>query len=150
MIGKLTDEQIEEVLYRNIVGHLGCNDERQNYVVPISYVYDGKSIIAHSLEGLKINLMRNNPNVCIEVDDIKNFNNWKSVILWGQYQELTDERDRYYAMKFFVDKLMRLKISETAAPPEMIEERIHPRSPGNLKPVIYRIIITKKTGRFES
>jgi nitroimidazol reductase NimA-like FMN-containing flavoprotein (pyridoxamine 5'-phosphate oxidase superfamily) len=142
--------EIEEVLKKNELGRIGCSDGKKTYVVPINYVYDGKSIIGHSLVGLKIRMMRKNPDVCFEVDEMKNFTNWKSVIAWGRYQELTDERERYLAMKMFVDRMMRLKISETAIPPEISEKRVHPRSPGNIKPVIYRILLTEKTGRFEN
>lgn len=149
MIGNLTDEQIEEVLKENILGRIGCNDGQKTYVVPINYVFDGKYIIAHSLEGMKIKMMRKNPQVCFEVDEMKSLTNWKSVVAWGEYQELTDERDRYYAIKLFVDRMMHMKISETAIPPETSESRVHPRSPGNIKPVIYRIVLDKLTGKFE-
>ncbi len=149
MIGRLNEEQIEEVLQSNVLGRIGCSDGKKIYVVPINYVYDGKHIVAHSVAGMKIEMMRSNPNVCFEVDEMRSFTNWKSVIAWGQYHELTDERERYGAMKLFVDRMMRMKISETAIPPEISEKRVHPRSPGNIRPVIYRIILTEKTGRFE-
>jgi uncharacterized protein len=150
MIGKLTKEQIQEVLKENILGRIGCNDGQRTYVVPINYVYDGKFIIGHSTEGMKVRMMRKNPQVCFEVDEMKTLTNWKSIIAWGEYQELTDERDRYYAMKLFVDRMMHLKISETAIPPEISAFRVHPRSPGNIKPVIYRIVIDEISGRFET
>jgi nitroimidazol reductase NimA-like FMN-containing flavoprotein (pyridoxamine 5'-phosphate oxidase superfamily) len=149
MIGKLTDEQIEEVLKSNVLGRIGCQDNNKIYVVPVNYVYDDKYIIAHSVEGMKIRMMRKNHSVCFEIDEMKNFTNWKSVIAWGEYQELTEERDRYYAMKLFVDRMMHMKISETALPPEISEKRVHPRSPGNIRPVVFRIVISEKTGRFE-
>ncbi len=149
MIGKLNQEQMEDVLKSNVVGRIGCNDGEKTYVVPINYVFDGKFIIAHSVTGLKIQMMRKNPEVCFEVDEMKSFTNWKSVIAWGRYQELGDERERYSAMKLFVDRMMYMKISETAIPPETTEKRIHPRSPGYIKPVIYRIVITEMTGRYE-
>ncbi len=150
MIGRLTIDQIDEVLKNNTIGHIGCNDGKKTYVVPVNYVFDGKSIIGHSVAGLKIQMMRKNPAVCFAVDEMKSFTNWKSVILWGEYEELKEERDRYAAMKLFVDRTIRMKISETAIPPEISEQRVHPRSPGNIKPIIYRIIITEKTGRFEN
>jgi nitroimidazol reductase NimA-like FMN-containing flavoprotein (pyridoxamine 5'-phosphate oxidase superfamily) len=150
MIGKLNKEQMEEVLKSNVLGRIGCSDGKKNYVVPVNYVYDGKFIIGHSLTGMKIRMMRKNPDICFEVDEMKSFTRWKSVIVWGQYQELTDERARYNAMKLFVDRMMHMKISETASPPEISEQRVHPRSPGNIKPIIYRIVITEKTGRFEN
>ncbi|MEP7318352.1 MAG: pyridoxamine 5'-phosphate oxidase family protein [Panacibacter sp.] len=152
MIGKLTSGQIEEILSENIVGRIACSDGKRSYVVPVNYVYDGKFIIAHSTPGMKIEMMRKNPQVCFEVDETKSFTNWKSVIVWGEYQELTNERDRYNAMKLFVDKMMHIKISETARlyetfKPGNIKQQ---RMKGTIKPVIYRIVITEKTGRFES
>lgn len=150
MIGRLTDEQAEDVIRSNVLGRIGCHDNGKIYVVPVNYIYDGKYIIGHSTEGMKIRMMRKNPSVCFEVDEMKSFTNWKSVIAWGEYQELTEERDRYYAMKLFVDRMMHLKISETAKPPEISEKRVHPRSPGNIRPVVFRIVITMKTGRFEN
>jgi len=117
MVGKLSNEQIEEVLKENALGRIGCNDGERNYVVPVNYVYDGKFIIAHSVMGMKIKIMRKNPQVCFEVDEMKSFTKWKSVIVWGEYQELVDERERYYAMRLFVDRMMHIKISKTAIDP---------------------------------
>lgn len=151
MIGKLKEQEIDEVLSKNILGRLGCYDGEKVYIVPITYVYIAKRyIIAHSTEGLKIRMMRKNPKVCFEVDDMKDLNNWKSVISWGEYQELTTERQRYEAMKIFVDRMMHLKISDTAVLPEMASERVHPHSPGQIKSVVFRILFSEKTGRFES
>ena len=68
MIGRLNDEQIDEVLRANVLGRIACTDGTKMYVVPINYVYDGKFIIAHSVAGMKIEMMRRNPEVCFEVD----------------------------------------------------------------------------------
>lgn len=149
MLGKLRDTEIEEVLRNNLLGRIGCHDEGKTYVVPVNYVYDGNSIIAHSMIGMKIQMMRKNSQVCFEVDEMKDFMNWKSVILWGEYQEITDTMERYRAMKFFVDHTLRTKISETAIPPEISEKSIHPKYNDAIKPVIYRIVILEKTGRYE-
>lgn len=150
MINALMDEQIEEVLKHNLLGRIGCNDGKKNYVVPVNYVYDGQFIIAHSVEGMKIRMMRANPDICFQVDEIKNFASWKSVIVWGQYQELTDERSRLYAMKLFVDKMLREKISKTAIPHDIDNTKAYPQFPGNMRAIIYRIVISEKTGRFEN
>ncbi len=150
MIGNLSHEAIEEVLSQNLVGRLGCCFNDEMYVVPINYVYDNGSIIAHATEGRKIQIMRKNPKVCLQVDEIINYTHWRSVIAWGEYEELTEEAERYAAMNLFVEKTLHLKVSETAVLPEIHEKRIHPRSPGVIKPVIYRIRLTKKTGRYET
>jgi nitroimidazol reductase NimA-like FMN-containing flavoprotein (pyridoxamine 5'-phosphate oxidase superfamily) len=146
MIGVLTRQEINEVLARCIVGRIGCSDGKRVYVVPINYVFDGKSIIAHSLEGMKINMMRKHPEVCFEVDEVTDLSNWRSVILWGIYQELKEERERYAAMKLFVDHMIRSRHAEAKA---VTTNEVHTAKPEKLKPVIYRILLEEVTGRYE-
>lgn len=148
MLGALNKEEIEDLLINGSLGRIGCCSKRKTYIVPVNYVYDGKAIIAHSVEGSKIFMMRENPNVCFEVEEIINNQNWKSVIAWGTYHEITDEHERYEAMKLFVDRMMKLKVSTTAHPPELSEDRLNQRS-SSVRAVIYRIILHEKTGRFE-
>ncbi len=148
MVGNLSEEQMNEVLRNNIIGRIGCYDGERTYVVPISYLFDGENIIAHSQEGMKIHMMRLNPHVCFEVDEMKNFTNWRSVILWGKYEEIKEEKERTQAMEAFVHRMLRLKISETAQTPETSRMRLHPRT-GKLRIIVYRIVIEKMTGRFE-
>jgi nitroimidazol reductase NimA-like FMN-containing flavoprotein (pyridoxamine 5'-phosphate oxidase superfamily) len=148
MLGSLSISEIEDLLYQCNLGRIGCSYNGKIYVVPVNYIYDGRSVIAHSVEGLKIRIMRSNPSVCFEVDEVQNNKSWKSVIAQGVYQEIIGERERYEAMKLFVDKMLKLKVSTTAHPPEMQPERLHNQHP-SAKPVIYRILLTEKTGRFE-
>ncbi len=148
MLGILSKTEVEELLYNNNLGRIGCSYNGKTYVVPVNYVYDGRSIIAHSTEGLKIQIMRKNPSVCFEVDHVENNKNWQSVITQGTYMEITGERERYDAMKLFVDRMLKLKISTTAHPPEIAPERLRTGT-SSVKPVIYRILLLEKTGLFE-
>lgn len=148
MIGTLTGKEIHDVLSRNIVGRIGCTDGKKTYVVPINYVFNGKDIIAHSLEGMKIQMMRKNPAVCFEVDEMADLTNWQSVIAWGVYQELKDERERYAAMKLFVDRMIHMKLSRDAASKTVALEHVHGK-PGSSRPVIYRILLHELSGRYE-
>jgi uncharacterized protein len=113
MIGVLDAKEIEEVLYHQMVGRIDCHANDITYVVPISYSYDGRYIYGHAREGLKIDLMRLNPSVCFQVDDMKDMANWKSVIGWGEYQELGDEEDRIKALQKLVGRILPLASSET-------------------------------------
>jgi len=149
MLGQLTNEEIEEVLMNNSLGRIGCGNGKKVYVVPVNYVYDGHCIFAQSQEGLKIDMMRNNPNVCFEVDEVQNFTNWRSVILWGIYQELFDERSRYDVMKSFNEKMLHIKINAPAHTQKASQSNIDNAHYSSTKPVIYRIIINEKFGRFE-
>jgi len=92
MLGKLSDVQIEQVLHEQFVGRIGCYADGKIYVVPVTYVYDDAYIYAHSKEGLKVQMMRKSPQVCFQVDAMENMTNWRSVIVWGEYQELKRKR----------------------------------------------------------
>jgi len=148
MIGVLTEKESKEILKNNFLGRLGCSSQGVSYIVPINYLYEGTSIIGHSPVGKKIKMMRTNPEVCFEVEEVQSFRDWKSVVAWGTYQEITDDAEKWEALKAFVDHLMFAKVSETALPPEVSEMRAHPRT--NVEVVVYKIHIKKITGRFET
>src|SRR5215831_1732277 len=148
MFGILEDPQIEEVLKKQMVGRLGCNDEGVVYVVPISYAYDGKYIYVHTHEGMKINMMRKNPEICFQTDLMQDMANWKSVIVWGQFEELKEGTDRNYALQKLMERKLPIPSSETVH-----LSPIWPFSPENINTIegiVFRIRLTKKTGRFES
>lgn len=151
MLGTLSQQQVDDLLTRNVTGRIGCHDGDRIYVVPVSYAYNERYIIAHSREGLKVEMMRKNPKVCFEVDEIHDLSNWKCVIAQGSYEEIADERERYYAMKFLVSRLKHLKVSETARIPHMaLEGAAYEPTPGEIRPIVYRIRLDALTGRFES
>ena len=139
MINELTEQEIEELLYENVWGHLGCNDSHNNYVYPSNYIYDGKHIICHSQQGSKIHAMRENKRVCFQVDKVKDHNNWKSVMVHGAYEEINNEGEYTDSVKAFADRQMFLKISDN-------EQGLNPN---NHKAIIYRIVIDDKKGFYE-
>ncbi|WP_343670867.1 pyridoxamine 5'-phosphate oxidase family protein [Chitinophaga sp.] len=150
MIGKLSDQQMQTILQQNMMGRIGCSSHSKIFVVPVCYAYNGKAIIAHSAEGMKINMMRNNPQVCFEVDEVTSLTNWRSVIIWGQYQEILDERERFYSVKFLMSRLLQYTEAEKVHHAQAIvadEDTGHFNS--NIRPVVYRITIEEMTGRFE-
>jgi uncharacterized protein len=147
MFGILNTEEIEDLINTQLVGRLGCHADGLTYVVPISYAYDGESVYSLGFEGQKMDMMRRNPSVCFQVDNTNNLDNWQSVIAWGQFEELKDPNMRSEALK----KLNQRKL------PVIISERMHltdqwpfvPENFDDIKGIVYRIHLTKKTGRYE-
>jgi len=84
----MTTAEIENILQSQSICRLACNDIKFPYIIPISYYYDGKYIYCQSQQGKKIELMQKNSNVTVLVDIIGSMNNYKSVIVNGEYQEL--------------------------------------------------------------
>jgi nitroimidazol reductase NimA-like FMN-containing flavoprotein (pyridoxamine 5'-phosphate oxidase superfamily) len=146
MMGELSAEEIEDVLRSEVIARIACICEGRPYIVPVTYVYDGGSAYVHSAEGMKMRAMRENPNVCLEVEQIRSMANWRTVVAQGTVEELFYDRQER-AMDLLAAKFASLQTSETAHPSR--REDVH-RQEGVSRPVVYRIRLLSKTGRFES
>ncbi len=98
VINEMTEKECGAFLARISLGRLGCSLDNQPYVVPINFAYEPGYIYVLSTFGRKVEWMRSNPKVCVEVDEIENQSQWTSVIANGTYQELpepqyADERE---------------------------------------------------------
>ena len=89
-IHELTVAECEAFLDRATVGRLGCAHENQPYIVPVSVYFsrDEKCVYGFSTVGKKVEWMRANPNVCLEVDLISDQHEWTTVLAMGRYEEL--------------------------------------------------------------
>lgn len=148
MLGLLTENQIDELVARQVTGRLGCVAEGKVYIVPVNYFYKNSTVYAHASPGRKIDMMRSNPNVCFQVDDIRSIFRWQSAILWGTYQEITDPEKKHQAMQGIIHRLMPFSTSPSTHPSHAITS-----NQGDLQHkidlIVYQITITEKTGRFE-
>jgi nitroimidazol reductase NimA-like FMN-containing flavoprotein (pyridoxamine 5'-phosphate oxidase superfamily) len=136
----MDERQIDHLLRSETVGRIGVHADGRTYVVPTTYVYDGEAVYGHAAEGLKIRMMRSSPSVCFEVDRIDDMANWRSVIAWGTYEELSGDLATA-AMNLLRSRLSPLTASETAGPAG--------RAARNGVEIAYRIWITERTGRYE-
>ncbi|HME13277.1 MAG TPA: pyridoxamine 5'-phosphate oxidase family protein [Candidatus Acidoferrum sp.] len=89
-IEKISTKECRWILMRDLIGRLACSREDQPYVVPIYFAYEPDHLYGFTTEGQKIEWMRANPRVCVEVDDIANRFQWESVIITGRFRELPD------------------------------------------------------------
>ena len=131
----LHDDEIERLLRTALVGRIACcatefDGEARPYVVPLAYGYDGESVYAFSGPGRKIQVMRAQPKISFEVDEAMAEDRWRSVIAVGEYEELTDEAGRRHAHAVL--------FGEASPFPDFTPEQ-----------VVYRLRLTRKTGRFE-
>lgn len=148
MLGELTKTEVEDILRSNVIGRIGCSTPQRMYIVPVTYLYDGEFIIGHTVEGMKIKLLRENPECCFEVDVMKNLANWRSVIAWGTFEELKGQ-EASNALQELINKIAPLMPSETSHPPRMGPDSSIRTSTFTQNPIIYRIRLREKTGRYE-
>lgn len=148
MLGKLSDDQIERLLKKQVVGRLGCHTDGETYIVPINYIYKDNAVYSHSSLGKKIEMMRKNERVCFEVDEIQTIFRWQSIIAWGAYEEITDETERQKAMLLIKHTLMPFATDPAAHPSHGISD-VENEIETNIELIFYRINLEIKTGRFE-
>jgi nitroimidazol reductase NimA-like FMN-containing flavoprotein (pyridoxamine 5'-phosphate oxidase superfamily) len=147
MIGELAPERIERILHEQVVGRIGCHARGRTYVVPTTYAYTDGAILCHTGQGLKIEMMRSNPEVCFEVEDLRHLPSWASVIVYGTYEELHgDAADR---------ALDEIRARLTASPPTRSERpfegagKFEPGTYAVRPDVVFQISIHEKTGRYD-
>lgn len=136
MIKKLSSAESREFLSAEHIARLGCISEGFPYVVPVNYLFDGESIYVHALPGRKITAMRANPRVCLQVDRIENEWNWRSVLVTGNYEEITGTLERSCTMGRLLARFPQLTPVES----------IIAEDAGAPTPIIFRINIEKLSG----
>ncbi len=137
MISELNDQEAYELLSKERLGRLGCCDNGQPYVAPINYWFDGEHVYLHSLPGRKIDALRANPRACLQVDEIASSYHWRSVIVFGHYEEITDEAARGRVLVGLFDHLPELS---------PVESRLRPGAP---PAIVFRLRIEEITGLSE-
>lgn len=147
MLGQLNDTQIQNILSSQAVGRLACTDGNQPYIVPVTYNYDGNYIYGQTNEGMKLQILRKNPNVCFEVDWMMDMRNWQSVIVYGKFEELEDEaaneaRENLFESVYSLSTSSTIHAHEHAVTAQLDDSN-------RVKFVMYRIKIETVTGRFE-
>jgi len=90
VISEIPEAECREILLRASLGRLGCALDNQPYVVPIYFVCEPGCIYVFSTYGQKIEWMRANPRVCLQVDEVTGASQWASVIANGRFQELVE------------------------------------------------------------
>lgn len=148
MLGELNEQQIENLLKQQVTGRIACADDRIPYIVPVNYVYDGKKVICHSGPGKKIQMMRKNPVVCFQVDDVVNVFHWQSVVAWGRFEQITEMTEKEQAMQALTKRIMAFSTNDTNHPSHGLTEKEEDVGT-KTDLILFKIVLIKKTGRFE-
>jgi nitroimidazol reductase NimA-like FMN-containing flavoprotein (pyridoxamine 5'-phosphate oxidase superfamily) len=140
IVKELTEQECMAVVLASSLGHLACAKDNQPYVVPITFVFADHHIYSFSMLGQKIEWMRQNQQICLQIGEFKQGQGWKSVVVYGVYEELPDrlgsKRERDHAWS-------------------LLSKHANWWEPGGLKPapgaetehVFFRIRIDRLTGR---
>lgn len=142
-IHNMTEAECHQVLKKARIGRLACVHGNQPYIVPMYFAYGEHHLYAISTIGQKIEWMRANPLVCVQLDEITSHDEWKSVIVFGRYEELPDIPENKYAREQALALLQRRSVWWWE-PACVCED--HRDSPHSSTPVAYRIHMDRMSG----
>lgn len=142
MVDTLTTAEIDHLLRHQHIGRLGVAAAERVYIFPIAYGYDGTDLYSRAHVGahggLKVQLMRAEPAVCVEVEEIMAPGHWRTVLVHGRYEELTDADARDVAIARIATQAGR------AYPPSLA-----PYTGDAATLIVYRVRVEEITGRAE-
>jgi nitroimidazol reductase NimA-like FMN-containing flavoprotein (pyridoxamine 5'-phosphate oxidase superfamily) len=166
IIQEMTRSECLSALSQARLGRLACAHENQPYVVPIYFVYEEPYLYGFTTPGLKVEWMRSNPRVCVELDTVEDSDRWASILIFGQYEELPRTPEEEQAQRHAPEPSPRKGHPTWTSFPE--QERLHAHEllqrhagwwePGcasfthrkpeeTVTPVFYRIRIDRISGR---
>ncbi len=118
-------KEIESIIRSADVCRLGMLDDDEVYVVPVNFGYSNRTLYIHSARsGRKIDILKRNPDVCVEFDidhqlmTPDNPAEWsmkyRSVIAWGKVEFLNspDMKAKAFEIIFAQYTAQRIKIPE--------------------------------------
>jgi nitroimidazol reductase NimA-like FMN-containing flavoprotein (pyridoxamine 5'-phosphate oxidase superfamily) len=142
LVTKMRSRECRELLVRLGFGRLACVSNNRPYIVPIYFAFDAECFYCFSTLGRKIEWMRENPLVCVEVDEIVAHDNWVSVVAFGHYLEFSnspeDAKGHEYVRSLIAKRPLWWQSGYTAA---QVRRKRKP-----VVPVFYCIQIEEITG----
>jgi nitroimidazol reductase NimA-like FMN-containing flavoprotein (pyridoxamine 5'-phosphate oxidase superfamily) len=172
LIQEMSERDCLDALTGARLGRLACAHDNQPYVVPIYFVYEEPYLYGFTTLGQKVEWLRANPLVCVELDEVENFDQWTSILLFGRYEELpeppgTPEFDQEQRREHEPWQAMGPPVSVSSAPGQQARLRAHEllqahrvpwwepgsasgrhRNPDQPAPsIFYRVLVDRITGR---
>jgi hypothetical protein len=142
----LRPKECIDLLNNNYIGHLAYIFEGKPFTVPITYYYDQKdSILAYASEGHKIEAMRKNTAVSLQVEEISGVKDWISILVHGEFKEITGANAKFLLHEFADGVKAIIHKKENLMPQYISEFTSDVYSTGIT--IVYRIKITKMTGK---
>lgn len=95
--------QCREILTRQRLCVLATSDADQPYAVPIFYGFDGTTVFLGIAEGRKTAVLDRNPRLCITVAETGPGDSWRSVLVMGRAEWITEPGERADAIRVMME-----------------------------------------------
>jgi len=143
IIHELMASECGEILRRMSFGRLACARFNQPYIVPIFFYFDADAnrLYSFSTVGRKIEWMRENPKVCVEVEEIADQFHWTTIVITGRYLEVSNAAEAQAARQRAQELFQRRTQWWLPGGANLASGAEHE------EPVIYSILIDAMSGR---
>jgi len=137
-IRELSARQITCVLGRNTVARVGFLREGRMEIAPVHYVLEDGVLYGRTASGTKSRAWRTRSSVVVEVDEVDDLFNWRSVVIHGAMDivRAVGPRAESYAYWKAVSAIRRL-----------VPSAFTERDPMPYRTHVFRIIPAELTGR---
>ncbi len=147
MVTNLDEKESINLLTNNYIGQLAYIYKDRPFVVPITYYFDGKDIfvVGYSTEGHKTMAMRKNNKVSLQVSEIKDIDNWVSILAHGLFEEITGSDAKRY-LHDFTTKIKAIILKKEDKELNFIQDFSCKTDTKEL-PVVFKITVDEITGK---
>jgi len=129
-MNELTVNRCRRLLESSPVAHLAVISRGEPYVTPISYVMVDDAICIRTMDGRRVEALRENPRVCLTVSHYDEpTGDWESVILWGDAEFVDDPRTAQQIIAAFFDKYRDVLGSPLNPAQQLAKEGVEIRIP---------------------
>lgn len=137
VIEELTDRECRAILERTHVARLACALNNQPYIVPVHVDFHDSYLYGFATLGQKIEWMRQNPLVCLEIDEL---GTGATVVISGRFEEIPDSSQYEYERRLAERLFQRHPVWWVPASVLLAGHQPRPL-------ILYRILIVRMTGR---
>ncbi len=143
---EITDIKIiESILHEADICRIALSNNNMPYIVPMNFGYNEKTLYLHSInQGKKIDLIKNNNNICFEVENKTEIINSESPCNWGMKYLSVIGCGKAYFIKDFKEKTKALNIIIN----KYLSKPNHQFAESEIKKLaVIKIIIAEMTGK---
>lgn len=134
----LTQRECEDVLRRGHVGRVAFSHGNRVDIEPIGYAYDDGWLFGRTSPGTKLTALGHRPWVAFQVDEVRGWFDWDSVVAHGSFRTLEPEGNEA-DLELYARALARLREVDPTIGTEA--------DPAPFRSILFAIYVDEKTGR---
>jgi nitroimidazol reductase NimA-like FMN-containing flavoprotein (pyridoxamine 5'-phosphate oxidase superfamily) len=121
----LDADECRAVLAEQRLCVIAITDGAEPYAIPLFYGFDGETVFLGISEGKKTRILDENPRVCVSVNDIGPGDAWRSIMVAGRAEVVTDAAERERAVQVLMSHNRRADRPQPPKDPSAPPPRRH-------------------------